>query len=161
MRRRVHSALMLGGLALAACLGSCGGEITTVSLGAQREASFERFRDEVQPVLQAPTTPEDAAAGVLLRDCTSAAGCHGANNGAGGLRLVADPDEAEIIENFRQATSRIDLGSPAESLLLTDPLTVTPHFPQSFIDENDCCYQIVLAWIEDSPSPGCTCPPGG
>lgn len=141
---------------------SCGGEITAVTLGEGKQASFERFRDEVQPVLQAPVSEGDRAAGVGFRDCT-AAFCHGSVNGVGGtppLRILANPDDADLIENFRQVTSRLDNNNPEGSIFLTDPLTITPHGGQkNFRDEQDCCYLIVLNWMKDEPAPECTCPP--
>ena len=165
MGPRTRSALLWCGLFLMVpATGSCGGEITAVTLGNGRQASFERFRDEVQPALQAQLVDGDMEAGVGLRDCT-AIFCHGSDNGVGAaedptpLRLVANPDEAQIIENFRQATTRINLDDPEGSVFLTDPLTTTPHGGlKNFRDTNDCCYLIVLNWIKDEPAPECTCP---
>ena len=156
------SGLLVSGLCLA--LLSCGGEITVLTLGNDKQASFERYRDEVQPVFQALTGPNDLAQGVARRSCAEVF-CHGSDNGVGSeggppLRIVKDPNDAELVENFRQAVSRIDLNNPESSLLITDPVGDTAHVGGlNFINKDDCCYKIVLAWIQDVDGPLCDCPP--
>ena len=161
--------MMIAAAAVAVSLGavqwSCGGEVTELNLGGERQIDFDRYREEIQPVLEADLGPGDAEAGIGLRSCVEPF-CHGGVNGVGGvppLRIVKNPDDAALVENFRQVTSRIDAVDGAASILLTDPLNEGDPAPhgggKNFNGTGDCCYQLVLAWINDEDKPGCACPP--
>ena len=145
-------------LALALLLASgCGGEVTSLEYDERQEASFERFRDEVQPAL---TT--DDPSGALSRNC-AVEGCHAAS--VGGLRLIDSGADEDVNANFQQVAAKLvscDMGDPAwpdSCVLLSDPLTGSPDHPvRSFSGTDDCCYRIVRAWMTDEANPGCACP---
>lgn len=134
---------------------ACAGEVTELELG-ERAGELDRFRDEIQPILQHPA-PNDAT---LSRNCAQA-GCHAAL--IGGLQIVADPTEDELRENFRLVMTKVDPADPAMSILLTDPLYGPSggpgfHVARSFSGEEDCCYQRLLAFISEAEAPTCACP---
>ncbi len=155
MMHKTTCFLLLLGCALLSA--SCGGEITFLDFGSAQEESFERYRDEIQPIMEYDASgPVDGV--FVLRNCSIEGGCHGPELGAGSLVIIPNPNEEDLNTNHQQVLSKINRDDPASSILLTDPLIGNPEHPvASFTGEDDCCYLKVLTWIAEEPSPECVC----
>lgn len=89
------------------------------------------------------------------RTC-SASGCHSANGSAGGAFKIfpnAAPNTVEMQANYYAAIGFSNLGSPADSKLLLEPLAGSQSIVGShtggdiFVDTNDTNYQTIFNWI--------------
>lgn len=154
------------GVGALAALAGCGGEITAVELGNQQESSFDRYKAEIQPILEMEDVLPGDPPAPFSRNC-AASYCHGRPGGFGMLEVLPDPDNDQLIKNLQSVQNLVDPDDPEASLLLTDPLygpgpneNGSSHFPKCFVDENDCCYRTLVAWIGNQPKPtDCACPP--
>jgi len=153
--------LVVAATALVGLIAGCAGEVTRLEVG-ERGDDLDRFRTEIQPILQHPAANVD---GGVARNCAQA-GCHAAL--IGNLQIIADPTEDELRENYRLVGAKVDAANPTASILLTDPLCGTSstlpvcagssHPVSSFTGTDDCCYTTLLAWISGEDSPMCGCP---
>lgn len=141
---------------LALSLLACGGEVTSLNFGAEQEDSFERYRQEVQPILALQVD------GQPFRNCSANGGCHTPPTGFGGFNFYPDPNEEQLNDNHQAVLALMDPQDPAASRFLFVPLAADSGgrggHPPSFPSAEDCCYQKILAWAADEPSPECDCP---
>lgn len=150
-------------VAAVACVAlvGCAGEVTKLEVG-DRGDDLDRFRTEIQPILQHPAANGE---GGLTRNCAQM-GCHASL--IGNLQIIADPGEDELRENYRLVGSKVDAAEPGRSILLLDPLCgATSTLPEcagyshpvaSFTGTDDCCYRTILSWLSGEESPMCGCP---
>jgi hypothetical protein len=137
-------------------LSACAGEVTLLDFGSAQEDSFERYRAEIQPILawDDPANP--------TRNCAFAGACHSPPLGVGGFIFSSDPDEAALNANHQAVLDFISPNDPAASKLLVTPLPQDAGgrgaHALSFPNTDDCCYQKILTWIDDAPTPDCACP---
>jgi hypothetical protein len=143
-------------MTLALALAACGGEVTTLDFGAEQEDSFDRYREEIQPILA--LEDEDNP----NRNCASNGFCHTPPNGFGGFNFYPDPNEEQLNDNHQAVLALMDPQDPPASRILFVPLPEPEGgrlgHAASFPSKEDCCYQKILAWGSDEPSPECTCP---
>jgi hypothetical protein len=101
------------------------------------------FRNHVQSVL-------------AKQGCNSGA-CHGALAGKGGFRLSLrgyNPDRDHFNITGQQRGRRIDLASPALSLLLTKPTTAVPHKGGLRLEADSLHYRVLAEWLANgAPAP--------
>ena len=99
--------------------------------GQEFVLDFERFRDEVAPVLVDY-------------------GCHAAQCHGGGIRGTYElsPDAADVAFDFEQTVLQVDPYAPEASPILTRPLVgATPHSYEPFADTSDPGYVAIREWI--------------
>jgi hypothetical protein len=88
---------------------------------------------------------------VFMRSGCNVGGCHGAARGKDGFRLSlfgfdADGDYNRVTRE--QATRRVNLAIPAESLLLTKTTGAVPHTGGKKFDPDSVYYKTILHWLE-------------
>ena len=107
-----------------------------VKVSRTKEPREPNFRNEIIPIL-------------TRAGCNSGA-CHGALAGKGGLKLSLrgyDP-EADHFALTRQANGRrIDLNSPAKSLMLLKPSLALPHGGGTRFKAGDPAFERLAEWI--------------
>jgi hypothetical protein len=165
-RSGMCAALVVGGTALVGCApveNPPGGSGHTLCF-AYYQQCVNRIFDESLPIDYDNNGTIDA-----MNTC-SGAGCHDNTSGTGGaFRViphaasvsspVTDPDAVkgppavDIYRNFYSAQGASDMGSPAESRLLTKPLLEALHGGgRIFFSRQDSNAQQLLFWIEH-PAP--------
>ncbi|MGI9303872.1 MAG: hypothetical protein ACR2RB_14415 [Gammaproteobacteria bacterium] len=97
----------------------------------------------------------------------SAGGCHDNSSGSGGaFKIIPNPGtDADLAANFNTARAFSNLGRPADSKLLLEPLAGTSDISGThtggdiFPGTGDVCYQAIIDWIslrvDDQNSAGC------
>ncbi len=100
------------------------------------------FRNDIQPVL-------------TKLGCNSGA-CHGSQYGRGGFKLSllgfdAEADYEAIVKDLKGR--RVDLESPAESLILRKPSMAIPHGGGRRFAANSATYNMLLSWISSGVRP--------
>jgi hypothetical protein len=114
----------------------------TVKVTASATAGWT-FRNHIIPML-------------TKNGCNSGA-CHGALAGKGGMKLSLrgyDPDSDHFVLTRQALARRIDLTSPAESLMLKKALKALPHGGGTRFDEAAPNYALLLDWIKaGAPGP--------
>lgn len=107
-----------------------------VQVVGARQTPTPSFRNDIIPA--------------LTRLGCNAGACHGALAGKGGLKLSLrgyDP-EADHFALTRQANGRrVDLQSPARSLMLRKPTAALPHGGGNRFKPGDPAFQLLLDWI--------------
>ena len=96
------------------------------------------FRNDVQPAL-------------MRAGCNSGA-CHGSARGKNGfgLSLFGYDDMKDYATLTRdQASRRINIAIPSESLALLKPMGVVPHDGGTVMQKDDLVYTTILKWIEE------------
>lgn len=137
-------------MGLALLLTGCGSDIpsSTVTTGLTLDCQ----------VFQTPATGVNAVfdRNIGGRTC-SASGCHSVNGGSGGAFKIfpnATPNTVEMQANYYAAIGFSNLGSPANSKLLLEPLAGPQSIVGShtggdiFADESDPNYQTIFSWID-------------
>ena len=93
---------------------------------------------------------------VLTRQGCNTGACHGAVAGKGGFRLslLAYDPPADFYTITREARGRrVELGDPAQSLLITKPTMATPHKGGKRLDTRSREYRILAEWIAGGGQP--------
>ena len=104
-------------------------------------ATDPHFSTDIYPKLQ------KAANGGL-----GCANCHTA--GGPGAVLIYDDPPATVLTKMMAATGVIDLTTPANSLLVKNPLYPPTNHPNAtFLDVNDPNYKLFLLWITNGAKP--------
>lgn len=120
-----------------------GDQTVEVKVTATADTTGYSFRNHVLPT--------------LTRTGCNSGGCHGALAGKGGLKLSLrgfDPDADWFVLTRQALARRVDLGNPAESLLLKKPLRTVPHGGGTRIVDGDDYHTVLLNWIKaGAPGP--------
>lgn len=100
------------------------------------------FRNDIQPVL-------------TKLGCNSGA-CHGSQYGKGGFKLSllgfdAEADYEAIVKDLKGR--RVDLESPADSLIVRKPSLAIPHGGGRRFASNSATYNLLLSWISSGVAP--------
>lgn len=115
----------------------------SVTVSGTGERFSWTFRNHVQPVF-------------ARLGCNSGA-CHGALAGKGGFRLSLrgyDTERDHYNITTQQLGRRVDLASPAHSLVLTKPTAAVPHKGGKRLDEESLHYRVVSEWLANgAPAP--------
>ncbi|MBM3728374.1 MAG: DUF1549 domain-containing protein [Acidobacteria bacterium] len=118
--------------------------IATLGLGAAllHGQAAPGFRNDIQPVL-------------TKLGCNSGP-CHGSQYGKGGFRLSllgfdAEADYDAIVKDLKGR--RVDLESPADSLILRKPATALPHGGGRRFAPGSTTYNLLLSWIAAGVAP--------
>ena len=114
-------------------------EVTVTGTGSRFHWTF---RNHVQPVF-------------ARLGCNSGA-CHGALAGKGGFRLSLrgyDTERDHFNITTQQLGRRVDLASPAHSLLLTKPTGAVPHKGGKRLDQSSLHYRVVSEWLAEGAPP--------
>ncbi len=102
-------------------------------------AGAPSFASDVYPLLQSGG-----------KNCVS---CHG----AGGIMASFPYDDGATatLQRLMQGGQRVNLGSPATSLVLTKPLTASGvnHRAKLFASTSDPAYKLILSWITSGAAP--------
>ncbi len=97
---------------------------------------------------------------VFLRSGCNSGACHGAARGKDGFRLSLfgfDPDGDHFRLTHEVNGRRVNLATPAESLLIDKATGKVPHTGGAKIKDNDEYYQTLMRWLEaDAPSDAAT-----
>lgn len=144
----------IGHSLLAAALLSGCNEVTVEPVTTGATVCQEYYEACVDSVLTAPFT---ASATGLTVTCAGE-GCHNVDNGAGGTFKLfprAAGGSLEMTANFISAKAFVNVGDPAMSKILLEPLAGSPSIVGShsggdiFADPNDHHYQELYYWISN------------
>ena len=133
-------------LSLAFLLAGCGSDIPSSENTSGLTLDCPVFQSSVNTIFDA---------NIGGRTC-SASGCHSANGSAGGGFKIfpnAVPNTIEMQANYFAAVGFSNLGSPANSKLLLEPLAGSQSIVGShtggdiFANESDLNYLTILNWI--------------
>jgi hypothetical protein len=127
------------------------------------KAAAQEIDVEVRGVLtEAAISYSRDVAPLLSKHGCNAASCHASQHGKGGFKLSVfgyAPDEDFLaIARDRQAR-RVNLNSPAESLVLLKPTLAVPHGGGRKLPPGSIDYKILLGWLSaGAPQPKSTDP---
>ncbi len=132
-------------MSLALLLGGCGSDIPTSAVTTGLTLNCQMFQTSVNSVFDAD---------IGGRTC-SASGCHTVNGSAGGAFKIypnALPNTVEMQANYLVAKGFSNLGSPADSKLLLEPLAgsqsiVGSHAGGDIFLAGDTNYLTIFTWI--------------
>lgn len=88
----------------------------------------------------------------LMRAGCNAGACHGSARGKNGFGLSLfgfDPGKDFYTLTRDQASRRINIAIPSESLVLLKPMGVVPHDGGTVMQKDDLAYSTILKWIEE------------
>jgi hypothetical protein len=142
---RVPASLLLGSVLL---LGGCGTEIPSTAVTTGLTLDCQLFQN--------PTVGVNRIFNLDIggRTC-SASGCHDVSGSAGGAFKIypnALPNTAQMQANYLAAKGFANLGSPADSKLLLEPLAgaqsiVGSHSGGDIFIAGDANYMTIFTWI--------------
>jgi len=121
----------------------------TFTLGdktAKATVEISGFEGEYHPDFIRDVTP------IISRMGCNAGTCHGANKGKGSLKLSLrgnDPGFDVLVFTDDLASRRVNLASPANSLMLLKATANVPHEGGKVTQEGEAYYEILNAWVTD------------